>query len=328
MDIQTWMQRLPKAEHHLHIEGTITWEMAREVQGDALPEQPEWAVPGFQFNDFTDFGNAMRLCYGQVLIDLEDYHRVAQRHFQQLAQQNVRYLETSFALGIAYERAYPFADVVRAIRSAAPKNMTVCVFGAFYRGVMLPDETIQDILNTPDLAGIDLHGDERIECDFEHFAEIYDEARRLGLRTKAHAGEICDSSSVKEVLEKLQPQRIQHGVTAAKDTEALNLLAERQIILDMCPTSNVMLRVVPDIQSYPVRRFLDYGIEFTINTDDPGVFGCTLSGELQSLVEYDLMSLEEIARLQRDAFARADIDESTRQSIDSEISELIAELET
>jgi adenosine deaminase len=192
---------------------------------------------------------------------------------------------------------------------------------------MLSDELAQDVLNTPDLAGIDLHGDERVDISLEHYAEIYDEARRLGLRTKAHAGELRDSSSVVEILEKLRPQRIQHGVTAAKDAAVLALLAEQQIILDMCPTSNVRLRVVPNIRSYPIRTFLEHDIEVTINTDDPSIFGCTLSGELSAMIEHKLLSLSEIVSLQSQAFARADIDETVRSAVEAELEVCLAKLE-
>ncbi len=325
MEIKDWIQRLPKTEQHLHIEGTIPWSMVCASTGETLPSTPEWLQPDFRFDDFSNFSEAMSFGISRVITTVADYHRVARDYFQRLTAQNVRYVETSFAFAIAVNRGFAYADVLEAITSAAPESLVVRVFGAFHRGADFSDEFIQDALTLPGLTGIDVHGDERVgEVDI--YMDVFDEARRRGLRTKAHAGELCDYTSVLDVLDKLRPQRIQHGITAAHHPDVLQRLAEAGVILDICPTSNVILRVVPDLPTYPIRQLVDAGVQFTVNTDDPGIFGCTLSGELLTLVEHDLLTLHEIAAMQRNAFRAADLPDATRDVLLHEIDALVAVL--
>ena len=326
MDIKSWLQRLPKSEYHLHLEGTIPWEMAYNAPGESLPKQPQWSTPGFRFDDFRDFSEAMSVGISRVIRSPADYGRIARYHFQILAEQNAVYVETSIGVDISISRDFDLKEVIQAIHQAAPDDMTVRVVGAFHREIVRSDEAVQDILQTPGLIGIDLHGDERLGS-IEPFVEIYAEARRLGLRTKSHAGELRDAAYVAEVIEMLQPQRIQHGITAADDDRVCRMLAERNIILDLCPTSNVMLRVVPDIGTYPLRKFLEYGVAFTVNTDDPGIFGCTLTSELLSLIEHDILTAHEVAAMQRTALKSVNLSDDKRRAINQEFDTLMQELE-
>lgn len=325
MDAHARLNQLPKAEHHLHIEGCIPWAMVRASSDTPLPDTPKWAATDYRFDDFDTFNDVISYSSWRVFTALDAYHRVATHHFQHLARQNVRYVEVSFHLAHAPQRGYRYEDMIHAIVSAAPPDMTVRVFGAFHRMGEFADDIVQAILNTPNLTGIDLHGDERTGS-IDPFIDIFAEARRLGLRTKAHAGELRDAQSITETLDKLKPQCIQHGITAHNDAHLLQRLADDGVVLDVCPTSNIKLCVMPDIATYPLRAFLQAGVAFTINTDDPAIFNCTLTGELKTLVDHNVLSLREVANLQRAAFQRASLSPAQRATLLHEIDEHIAAL--
>ena len=140
------------------------------------------------------------------------------------------------------------------------------------------------MLSAPGLDGLSLHGDEATQHT-DAFVDAFAEARRRGLQTKAHAGELMGAASVATALDLLGVTPIEHGVRAAEDDALVERLAAEAVTLDVCPWSNVRLKVVRDLARHPIRRLHERGVRLTINTDDPTVFGRTLSEELASLVD-------------------------------------------
>lgn len=325
MNIQEFIQALPKAELHLHIEGSIPWELTRAHANGALPEIPEWALPDHRFDDFLDFEAALQPGVHGVLASEENYYRVAGIVFENLVRQNVRYVEISFGAGIPPKQGLRCADVVAAIKRAAPEGLTVRVYGGFHRRDLctVDDDLVTELFDIPDLDGIDLHGDERAR-NAAPFAEIFAYARERGLRTRAHAGELLGPVSIIEALDVLQVERIEHGTTAMHDEALIARLAAERITLDLCPMSNVKLRVVDSLAMHPIRRFMQQGIPVTVSTDDPAVFGCTLTDELHLLVDHLDMTRRELAELQRNAFQVADMPAAQRESILAEIDDLLS----
>jgi len=319
-----FIRALPKAELHLHLEGALPWAMVRAASPNHLPETPVWWANGFRFDDFTHFKKAIAICYRDILTSLENYHRAAQAVFQNLAAQNVRYVEISFSLEWAITQKLRLADVVASIKRAAPPGLSVSVIGGLSReeAHLLTDDVLEAVFRTPTLDGLDLHGDERV-CGSAPFADIFRHARQSGLRTKAHAGELVGPHSIADTLDLLQVKRIEHGTTAIRDKALMARLAEERITLDMCPWSNVRLRVVEHITDHPIREFHRRGIPVTINTDDPTVFGYSLTDEMLSLVENLRFTLPELAALQINAFRVADIPPATRQTLQAEIEQLL-----
>ena len=146
------------------------------------------------------------------------------------------------------ELALPLADLVATIRRAAPAGLMVRVFGGFsYHKVdRTPSPLIEAVLATPGLHGIDLHGDETRQST-AHFAAAFAEARRRGLMTKAHAGELAGPDSIGRALDLLGVRRLEHGVRVIEDEAMLARLAAESVTLDLCPWSNVKLRVASDL---------------------------------------------------------------------------------
>jgi adenosine deaminase len=321
-----FIRALPKAELHLHLEGAVPWAMVRAQAGDDLPERPPWSGEGFRFDDFMQFRGAMQTCMG-CLVDARAYGAVAGAVFRDLAAQNVRYVEVSFDIVRVLDKRVEIADVVAAMVAAAPPGFTARVFAAFsqHKPDRTPPAVAEMVLAAPGLGGISLHGDESLQST-AHFADVFAEARRRGLSTKAHAGELAGAASVAKVLALLGVQRIEHGVRAAEDPALVDRLAADGITLDVCPWSNVRLGVVPDLAAHPIRRLHDRGVRMTINTDDPTVFGRTLSQELVSVVEDLGFSLAEVARLQANAFAVAAMPAAARAAALAEIEALAREI--
>jgi adenosine deaminase len=321
-----FVRALPKAELHLHLEGAVPWAMVRAHAGD-LPARPPWTADGFRFDDFTQFRGAVQACMG-CLVDAPAYGAVTAAIFQDLQTQNARYVEISFDIVRALDKRLEVADVIAAMKAAAPPGLVARVFAAFsqHKPDRTPPPVVEAVLEAPGLDGISLHGDERVQST-AYFAEVFAEARRAGLLTKAHAGELMGPASVTTALDLLGVRRIEHGVRAVEDDAVVSRLATEAITLDVCPWSNVRLRVVGDLASHPIRRLHERGVRMTLNTDDPTVFGRTLTEEIVSLIDELAFTPAEAAALQANAFAIAAMPALARVAVLDEIAALRREIE-
>jgi adenosine deaminase len=322
MRVAEFIRALPKAELHLHFEGAVPWTMVRDHAGGALPERPAWWEDAFRFADFAGFREAAGTCCG-CLTSAETYRGAAAAILTGLAAQNVRYAEISFDVVRLARGPVAAAELAGMLRIAAPPGLTVRVFGAFsyHKADRTPDALVEDTLGAAGLDGIDLHGDESRQTA-PRFAEIFAEARRRGLATKAHAGELAGAASVRAALDLLGVRRVEHGVRAVEDDGLVDRLVAEGVTLDTAPWSNVRLGVVRDLAAHPLRRLHDRGVRITVSTDDPTVFGRSLSQELTVLVEHLGFALDDVARLQSNAFAVAALPVATRAALQREIEAL------
>ena len=143
---------------------------------------------------------------------------------------------------------------------------------------------------------IDMYGYEH-DCDPESVQRIYDHARRRDMKLKAHVGEFGNADEVKRTAEILQLDEVQHGIAAAESTAVMNWLADNQIRLNICPTSNVILGSADDLKSHPIRRLYDHGVEVTINTDDLMIFGQSVSDEYLNLYRAGVFTSDELEEI-------------------------------
>lgn len=319
MQPSDFIQTLPKAELHLHLEGAVPWEMIHS-HVKAWPFPPPWWAPDYHFDNFSHFSEVIRSCYESTLTSAENYFEAAQGLFKNLVAQNVRYVELSFSLGHALALKLPLTEIVQAIKEAAPAYLIVRVFCGVSRSrpQLLSENLLGVILNLPGLAGLDLHGDERSQGPAP-FAPLFALARQAGLATKAHAGELAGPPSMQAILDTLQLTRIEHGIRAIEDPGLMSRLAAETITLDLCPTSNIKLRVVEDRAVYPIKQFHEHGIHITVSTDNPTILGCSLTSELHLLTEHFGFSLRDLAQLQANAFQAALIPESSRAEFLAEL---------
>ncbi|MDR0787693.1 MAG: adenosine deaminase family protein [Gemmatimonadota bacterium] len=298
--LPAFIQSLPKTETHLHIEGALPWELLHQLEPARFPEPPESWADDFRFRSFAHFEDEL-LKMGLVwFTSPERYHEAAKLIFQRHVEQNVKYVETSFASGVVQFGGVNGEAIAEAIQAAAPEGLTVRVFMGIHRnGYTERSRAFLDrCMEWKYLDGIDLHGPEVLPLE-DWTPRLWRRMVEGGKRVKAHAGEFGGAENVRQAIDQLGVRRVQHGVRAIEDPDLVRRLADEGVILDICPISNVKLGVVKSFAEHPLRKFLDAGVVCTVSTDDPVSFGNTLTGEYQLLAEemgFTRLQLAEVAR--------------------------------
>lgn len=273
-----FLLQMPKAELHVHLEGSIEPETMHELD-PATPVAEYRAL--YQYADFDGFLRAFGVI-GKRLRDPEDYALVTRRLLERLAAQNVRYAEIIVAAGVVLWKRQEFAPVFDAICGAVEGSPVrvrwildaVRQFGAEHvmRVAELAAERRERGVIAFGIGGSEERG------PAEWFGEAFAFARQEGLHLTAHAGESMGPESVWAALE-LGAERIGHGIAAIRDEALMRHLRERDIPLEVCPTSNLVTGVVKRMEDHPLRRLYDAGVPIVLNSDDPAMFGCSLVDE-------------------------------------------------
>jgi aminodeoxyfutalosine deaminase len=285
-----FLRRLPKAELHLHLEGTVTPETLvdlseRHPAGRLALEQ---ARALYHYVDFSGFLLAFK-AITERLQTADDYELITYRMAQALAAQGVVHAEVYVSVGVVYywrrvDFEPLFAGMERA-RLQAERDFGITLFWIFdavrHFGVeeaaLVFRKAAEMRREHPSIVGIGIGGDER-RMAAEPFREVYREAAGAGLRLTAHAGETVGPESIWGALN-IGAERIGHGLSAQDDPELIEVLAERQVPIEICITSNLRTGCCPSLAQHPVRRYFDAGLMVTLNSDDPALFGNDLQGE-------------------------------------------------
>ena len=262
---------LPKCELHVHLEGTVrpgTLEEFAAREGMSISRS---------FHDLNTFVETY-MAATQVMTRPGDYARLVREYCEGAARNGVRYAELEISPAITPRTMECFYEA----SEAAAKERDVVVRFTLGLGRVMPQEVkLMAIDATKDVPGIVALGLGGPEDGYPAapFAEVFAAAKRLGWHAAPHAGENAGPHSVREVLDLLGAERIQHGVRAVEDEALVAEIAERRIGLAVCPTSNVLLGVARRIEEHPLRPLWEAGVLVSVNTDDPGFFGCDLTGE-------------------------------------------------
>ncbi len=320
-----FIRALPKTETHLHLEGSLAYELLHDWDPAKYPADPVWRRPEHRFESFQKFDDTL---LGHALpwfSSPERYYEAARVSFARHVEQNVRYLETSFHLGIVEFVDFSGQEIVSAIRAAVPPGLEVRIFAGMlrsnYDGPVKP--VIDDLANWDELAGVDLHGYERVPTE-SWTAPVWRRLRDAGKITKCHAGEFDGAHRVREAIEQLGVKRIQHGVRAIEDREVVKLAADHDVTFDVCPISNVKLQVFPDIASHPLRSLMQAGVRCTVSSDDPLVFGNQVSDDYAALAEQGDFSHDELVTIARSGWEVADVSDQERDMHLAEIARVTA----
>ena len=318
--IASLIQALPKTETHLHLEGSLSYDLLTAWDPVRFPPNPPFRRPEFRFASFPQFDEVL---LGHALpwfVSAERYHEAARVTFARHVLQNVRYVETSFHLPVAGFIGVPGSEMIAAIRSAVPPGLEVRIFAGMlrsdYAGPMRA--VIDDLENWDELAGVDLHGHEATPTE-AWTAGVWSRLRAAGKLTKCHAGEFDGSARVREAIELLGVTRIAHGVRAIEDPTVVALARERDVTFDVCPISNLKLGVYPSYADYPLRALMQAGVRCTVSTDDPLVFGNDLAGEYAALAAEGGFSVGEFAQLVRNGWETALVPPAIRAAMGAEI---------
>ena len=292
-EIQEFIRSLPKAELHLHLEGTIAPATLVELSArhDAHPLTQHQAEALYRFTDFTEFIESFK-AVTRRLRDPEDYELAAWRMMEQLAAQGVVHAEVFISVGVIYmwrnfdPRCFEpiFAALERA-RERAARELGLSLYWIFdavrHFTVEEADRVFRKATEMrtyyPSIVAIGLGGDER-RSGSEPFRALYERAQAAGLHLTNHAGETTGPEAIWEALA-IGSERIGHAVSAIQDESLLAELKNRGTGIELNPTSNVRTGVCPSFAAHPLRRYFDRGLLVTLNSDDPAFFGSDLSNE-------------------------------------------------
>ena len=316
---------LPKVELHLHHEGAAPPGFIRGLaQEKSVDLTGVFSADGsYAFRDFEHFLRVYEAAT-QVLQTPEDYRRLTLAVLEQSAANGVVYSETFLSPDFCGGGdVAAWCEYLHAIREAAEE--AEAQLGITLRGIVTcirhfgPDQARSAALCAAEtagdwLVGFGIAGDESKGKPVD-FAYSFDMAREAGLRLTAHAGEWGGPESVRDAVRDLRVERIGHGVRAIEDPALVDSLAERGVVLEVCPGSNVALGVYPSFRQHPIEKLRKAGVKVTISTDDPPFFHTTMRREYEELERAFGWEAEDFAALNRTALDAAFCDAATRERI-------------
>jgi aminodeoxyfutalosine deaminase len=327
-----FIDRLPKVELHLHLVGSASvptvLELARRHPEARVPRTEADLVAFYEFRDFPHFAEV----YGAVSSLVREPADVAELvggAARDLAGQNVRYAELTVTPYTFTSAGMPVAGLTEALDAgarAARREHGVRIGYIFdiagELGAPAAYATLEHALSCPPeaLTGFGLAGIEQARSAWtEVFREVFGAAIAAGLHSVPHAGEMSGPPVIWEAVTGLRAERIGHGLSCLDDPGLVAHLRERQIPLEVCPTSNVCTRQVPDLASHPLPRMLAEGLFVTLNSDDPPMFGTTLTEEYRRAASVLGLSRSALAGLAVNAVRASFLDEGSKQALIEEI---------
>lgn len=319
-----FIQALPKTETHLHVEGALPYHLLHRWRPQDYPEHPPFRSRAYRYPSFPDFENTLLSQALPWFTSADRYYEACRELFAGHVRQHVRYVETSFHLPVTKFINTPGPEIIAAIRAAAPAGLEVRIFAGMLRSDITGDlRPVIDQLHTWDgLAGVDLHGYEQMPTE-AGTAAVWARLRAAGKVTKCHAGEFDGPARVREAIEQLGVNRIQHGVRAIEDAAVVRLAVERDVTFDVCPLSNVGLRVVPSMTEHPIRRLMEAGVRCTVSTDDPLCFANSITEEYTVLAAELGFTRAELGRVAKNGWAVASVAPEVRRAMSAEIDRLV-----
>lgn len=319
-DLDDFIAGLPKAELHMHIEGSLEPELmfalARRNKVDIPFESVEAVRAAYSFSNLQDF---LDIYYqgANVLREAEDFRDLAIAYFDRAAADNVVHAEIFFDPQTHTARGISFATVMEGLlagmgeakeRHGISARLILC----FLRHLDEADAFATLKAAEPWLDRIEAVGLDSSELGHppSKFARVFDAAAAFGLRRVAHAGEEGPPEYVREALDILKIDRLDHGNRSLEDPELVTRLARSGMTLTVCPLSNLKLCVVPDMADHPIDSMLRAGLRATINSDDPAYFGGYVNDNYRAAARGRGLGREELVTLARNSFLGSFLDEA------------------
>jgi adenosine deaminase len=322
--MNTFIDSMPKAELHVHLEGTLEPDLSfalAQKNGITLPyESPEALLRAYDFHDLSSF---LAIYYKgmSVLKDETDFFELTWRYLLKAREQNIVYAEMFFDPQAHTSRGVPFDTVIQGIRRAQDKaaadlGVETQLILCFLRD-MSAESAMETLLQALPykhwLVGVGLDSDERDNPPLK-FADVFARARIEGLKLTMH----CDVNQkntlvhIGQVLHDIRVDRIDHGVNSLEDPALCAVIKERGLGLTVCPVSNRFC--TQDLTAGHIRRMLELGMRATVNSDDPAYFRAYMNENLRALYEEGGLSKDEIVRLVRNGFEVAWLDDARRSA--------------
>lgn len=321
--IDKFIEGMPKAELHLHIEGTFEPEMMFQIakrNGRILPYRSvEDLKDAYRFNNLQEFLN-IYYTGAELLIEELDFYELTYAYLERVHAQNVVHVEVFFDPQTHTDRGVSFDTVIKGIHSALEDGQQK--LGITFKMIMcflrhLPEEsafkTLEQALPYKHwIAGVGLDSSE-LGNPPSKFKNVFEKARKEGFLALAHAGEEGPAEYIWEALDLLHVVRIDHGNRCLDDQKLVKELAKRKIPLTLCPLSNVALKVVKDLSQYPIIEMTRRGLLITVNSDDPAYFGGYLNENFFALAKALFLSKTDLARLAKNSFQASFLEESEKK---------------
>ena len=329
-----FLTKMPKAELHLHIEGSLEPELMFELAGrNNLPlphANLEEVRQAYQFENLQDF---LDIYYASaaVLITEQDFYDLTWAYLKKCAEQNVIHSEIFFDPQTHTQRGISFATVINGISRAladgkAQLGISSLLIMCFLRHLS-GEEAMQTLVEaTPykaQLAGVGLDSSE-LGHPPEKFTAVFEMAAEMGLPGVAHAGEEGPAGYIWNALNLLKVRRIDHGVRCIEDAELVAYLKEKQIPLTVCPLSNTKLKVFGEMSEHNILDLLEQGLNVTVNSDDPAYFGGYVNENFIALFKALAMTREQAVKLAKNSFNASFLPEQEKQALLARLDDFVA----
>lgn len=317
------IKRLPKAELHLHIEGSLEPELMFRLAKKNQIEIPYKDIEDVRnAYNFTNLQTFLDIYYAgaNVLITQDDFYDLTWEYILKCVEDNVIHTEIFFdpqthtARGVAFETV--ITGIKRALADAkAQYGITSCIIMCFLRHLSQEEafETLEQALPfKDDIIGVGLDSSE-LGNPPSKFIEVFKKAKEEGFKLVAHAGEEADFSYIYEALDLLDISRIDHGVQSIKSAELMQRLKDEQMPLTVCPNSNIELRVFNNYKEHNIKELLDYGLNITVNSDDPAYFKGYINQNFINISENLPLTEDDIITLVKNSFRSSFISDELKQ---------------
>lgn len=317
--LHPFLRALPKCEHHMHLEGSLEPSLLftlAKTNGISLPSDDDAfsseATLRARYKDFTSLDDFLHYYFigMSVLIQSSDFQALAWSYFVKARDHGVHHTEVFFDPQAHISRGISYRTIIAGFNKARSRAQTelgltselVC---CFLRHLPVPgslavfeDQHVQESFADGTVIGIGLDSSE-LNFPPHLFDEIYRKAGALGLRRTAHAGEEGPAAYIADSIDLLGVERIDHGIKLHLDEQLMKQVAQKRLMLTVCPMSNVLLRCVDHVGEMPIRKFLDAGVRFSINSDDPAYFGGYILENYCAVHDAFNLSIQEWAGISR-----------------------------
>jgi len=328
-DPGAFARQLPKAELHLHIEGTLEPELMFELaRRNGVPLSYASVDELRRAYVFSDLQSFLDIYYAgcQVLLKERDFYDLTWAYLARAAAQGVRHAEIFFDPQTHTDRGVPFETVITGIHRALDDGrerlqVTSGLILCFLRDLSVESATQTLTEALPYREWILAVGLDSAEVGHppSKFEAVYNRSREEGLRAVAHAGEEGPPAYIWEALDLLHAERIDHGVRCADDARLVERLVEERIPLTVCPLSNVKLRVFPTLRQHNLKQLLDRGLLVTVNSDDPAYFGGYVGDNFAASTTALGLSREQLLALARNSFAASFLPDNQKRAYLAEV---------
>ena len=335
LELRRVLHALPKVELHRHLEGSLRLETLAEIAQEHGIDLPGYNIeqlrPYVQFTDeqpdFHRFLEKFKLLK-RFYTSREAVKRVAYEAVLDAAADNVRYLELRFnPAALAYTQNFSLHEVTELVIEAV--NQAQAETGIWVRllctavrhdSYELARQVIDVAIAYRDwgVVGVDLAGDE-VHFPAAPFAPLFQHAATCGLGVTIHAGEAGGAANVREAIELLRAHRIGHGIRAIEDSHVVQMLRQRQVALEICPTSNLQTAAVSNFGLHPLRDLYVLGANVTINTDDPSISDTTLTDEFMVAIMGLGLNLRDLRRCTRNSIRAAFLEPTDKQRLEQQL---------